>query len=103
MAKKAVEESRNLLTTTCHHAGLNRDIHEGYYCREYMNRRRIPAGKAVGIKTELHNSEALREFLNRFQLLDKDKNPLVSEEHIIWPTCYENLDLAKVDSSKFEG
>lgn len=66
-----------------------------------MNRRRIPAGKAVGIKTDVHNSEAVRDILNRLQLLDKDKNPLVSEEHIIWPTCYENLDLAKVDSSKF--
>lgn len=34
-------------------------------------------------------------------MLDKEKNPLVSEKHIIWPTCYENLDLAEVDSSKF--
>lgn len=80
---------------------LNRDIHEGYYCREDMNRRRIPAGKAVGIKTDVHNSAAVRDILNRLQLLDKDKNPLVSEEHIIWPTRYENLDIAELDSYQF--
>lgn len=66
-----------------------------------MNRRRIPAGKAIGIRTEVHNSEALREILNQLQLLNKDKNPLVSEEHIIWPTRYENLDLAEFDSYQF--
>lgn len=66
-----------------------------------MNRRRIPAGEAIGVRTDLNNSEALRDILNRLQLLDKDKNPLVSEEHIIWPTCYENLDIAVLDSSKF--
>lgn len=80
---------------------LNRDIHEGYYCREDMNRRRIPAGKAVGIKTDVLNSAAVRDILNRLQLLDKDKNPLVSEEHIIWPTRYENLDIAELDSYQF--
>lgn len=80
---------------------LNRDIHEGYYCREDMNRRRIPAGKAVGIKTDVHNSAAVRDILNRLQLLDKDKNPLVSEEQIIWPTRYENLDIAELDSYQF--
>lgn len=66
-----------------------------------MNRRRIPAGKAVGIKTDVHNSAAVRDILNRLQLLDKDKNPLVSEEHIIWPTRYENLDIAELDSYQF--
>lgn len=80
---------------------LNRDIHEGYYCREDMNRRRIPAGKAVGIKTDVLNSAAVRDILNRLQLLDKDKNPLVSEEQIIWPTRYENLDIADLDSFQF--
>ena len=80
---------------------LNRDIHEGYYCREDMNRRRIPAGKAVGIKTDVLNSAAVRDILNRLQLLDKDKNPLVSEEQIIWPTRYENLDIAELDSYQF--
>lgn len=66
-----------------------------------MNRRRIPAGKAVGIKTDVLNSAAVRDILNRLQLLDKDKNPLVSEEQIIWPTRYENLDIAELDSYQF--
>lgn len=56
-----------------------------------MNRREIHAGEAIGVKTNLENSELIRYTLNQRKMLDKTKNPLLENENIIWPALYQNL------------
>ena len=57
-----------------------------------MNRRKIPAGSAIGIKCKKEYSEQIRKLLGESRILDITKNPLVTKTEISWPTLSDSTD-----------
>lgn len=57
-----------------------------------MNRRKIPAGSAIGIKCKKEYSEQIRKMLGESRILDITKNPLVTKTEISWPTLSDSTD-----------
>ena len=57
-----------------------------------MNRRKIPAGSALGVKCRKEYSVQIRELLDESRILDITKNPLVTKTEISWPTLSDSTD-----------
>ena len=57
-----------------------------------MNRRKIPAGSAIGVKCKKECSEQIRKLLGESKILDISKNPLVTKTEISWPTLSDSID-----------
>lgn len=57
-----------------------------------MNRRKIPAGSALGVKSRKEYSGHIRELLEESRILDTRKNPLVAKTEISWPTLSYSTD-----------
>ena len=57
-----------------------------------MNRRKIPAGSALGVKSRKEYSGHIRELLEESRILDTRKNPLVTKTEISWPTLSDSTD-----------
>ena len=57
-----------------------------------MNRRKIPAGSALGVKSRKEYSELVRNVLSESKILDIRKKPLVSDTEISWPTLSNSTD-----------
>jgi len=57
-----------------------------------MNRRKIPAGSALGVKSRKEYSGHIRELLEESRILDTRKNPLVTKKEISWPTLSDSTD-----------
>ena len=57
-----------------------------------MNRRKIPAGSALGVKCRKEYSVQIRELLDESRILDTRKNPFVTKTEISWPTLSDSTD-----------
>ena len=57
-----------------------------------MNRRKIPAGSALGVKCRKEYSEQIRKRLGESRILDVNKNPLVTKKEVSWPTLSDSTD-----------
>lgn len=57
-----------------------------------MNRRKIPAGSALGVKCRKEYSVQIRELLDESKILDTRKNPFVTKTEISWPTSSDSTD-----------
>ena len=57
-----------------------------------MNRRKIPAGSALGVKCRKEYSVQIRELLDESRILDARKNPFVTKTEISWPTLSDSTD-----------
>ncbi len=57
-----------------------------------MNRRKIPAGSALGVKCRKESSEQIRKLLGESRILDVNKNPLVTKTEVSWPTLSDSAD-----------
>ena len=57
-----------------------------------MNRRKIPAGSALGVKCRKEYSEQIRKRLGESKILDVNKNPLVTKKEVSWPTLSDSTD-----------